>query len=202
METKPQTRDLNGRQDFQRQILEYSNALYGMAFSLTRNRADAEDLVQEASIKAFRAYASFQPGTNFRAWIFTILRNAFINEYRRRKSRPESVSLDAEDGFSYYAQAGAAVEMGNNTAERLLDPRRAGEYFGDEIMHALQALPEEYREVIFLSDVQDLTYAETSQVLSVPVGTVRSRLSRGRSALQKSLWNYVNKNKLLEKEKS
>lgn len=202
METKPQTSDLPGRKDFPKQVLEYANALYGLALSLTRNRADAEDLVQEACVKAFRAYASFQPGSNFRAWIFTILRNTFINEYRRKRSRPEEVSLDAEDGFSYYARAAGAAEARGAAAEGLLDPRRAGEYFGDEIMSALQALPEEYREVIFLSDVQELTYAETARVLNVPLGTVRSRLSRGRAALQKALWEYANKNSGLEKEKT
>ena len=173
-------------------ILENLNGLYGFALSLTRNTADANDLVQEASLRAWRSLHQFKPGTNLKAWLFTILRNVFINEYRRKKRSPEKVSLDDEDNFSFYAKAQAEITaQGKHSGPDALDASKLEEVLGDEVHEALYDLPEKYREAIILSDVQDLSYADIASVLDVPVGTVRSRLARGRSMLQKKLWDYA-----------
>jgi len=181
------------RGEFKNLILENLNGLYGFALSLTRNTADANDLVQEASLRAWRSFHQFKPGTNLKAWLFTILKNTFINEYRRKKRSPEKVSLDDEENFSFYAKAQAQLTAeGKHSVPGALDPSKLEEVLGDEVHEALYALPEEYREAIVLSDVQDLSYADIAKVLNVPIGTVRSRLARGRSMLQKLLWDYAN----------
>ena len=181
------------REAFKQSILENLNGLYGFALSLTRNNHRANDLVQEACLKAWRSLHQFKEGTNFKAWLFTILRNTFINEYRREKRSPEKVSLDDEENFSFYAKAHSQLTTeGKHSVPDALDPSKLEEVLGDEVHEALYALPEEYREAIVLSDVQDLSYADIAKVLNVPIGTVRSRLARGRSMLQKLLWDYAN----------
>ena len=180
------------REAFKQSILENLNGLYGFALSLTRNHHQANDLVQEACLRAWRGFHQFKEGTNFKAWLFTILRNTFINEYRREKRSPEKVSMDDEDNFSFYAKAQAQLKTeGKHSVPDALDPSKLEEVLGDEVHKALHDLPEEYREAILLSDVQDLSYADIAGVLDVPIGTVRSRLARGRAMLQKRLWDYA-----------
>jgi len=188
---QPGTNDLTD-EAFRNQILEQLDALFGFAMSLARNRSDAEDLVQETCLKAWRSASGFKAGTNLKAWLFTILRNTFINEYRRRKNSGEKVSLDADEEFSFYAEAyGSLQRSEKEPVPDVMNPDKVEELFGDEITKALESLSDEFREAVFLSDVQELPYQEIAEILEIPIGTVRSRIARARAALQKQLWVYA-----------
>ena len=161
---------------------------YGVAMRLTRSQADAEDLVQDAAFLAHRAFASFTQGTNFRAWFLKILMNAYYSRRRREKSRPVTSDLDDTPDLYIYARSGDAgfPTQGLDPAAQLL------EKLGTErIVAAINRLPEEYRIVSTLYFMEDLSYEEIARVLQVPVGTVRSRLHRGRKMLQKALWQVA-----------
>lgn len=157
------------------------DALYRVGLRLTGNPADAEDLVQEAMLKAYRGWDSFTSGTNAKAWLLTILRNAFINEYRRRTRRPETVDLDT-------AEAAAALPE-----ESVGDPQAQffDQIVDEEVLRAVDALPEVFREAVVLSDIEGLDYQEIARVLDIPVGTVKSRLFRGRRMLKAKLYRYA-----------
>lgn len=161
---------------------------YGVALRLTGNAADAEDLVQEAALRAFRGFASFVAGTNFKAWFLRILTNRFFTSYRKRQREP--VIADDDDGLDLYlyqsAAANGIVLDGANPAGALLQKLE-----GTEIAAALGRLPEEYRVVAVLYFLEDLRYQDIADVLGIPVGTVRSRLHRGRKLLQKALWELA-----------
>ncbi len=166
---------------FERDVLPHLDVMYRVALRLTGEPANAEDLVQDAVLKAFRAWGSFRQGTNARGWLLTILRNTFINDYRRRRRAPVTVDIDvAEQHALVHAQAGH-------------DPD--GEFFhalvDDRILAAIDALPEEFREVVVLSDVEGLGYAQIAETLNVPIGTVKSRLFRARTQLQGTLLEYA-----------
>jgi RNA polymerase sigma-70 factor, ECF subfamily len=155
---------------------------------LTRNQADAEDLVQDAALLAHRAFESFEQGTNFRAWFLKILTNCYYSGRRREKSRPVTSDLDDTPDLYLYARAGQAgfPTQGPDPAARLL------EQLGTErIVAAITRLPDEYRIVSTLYFMNDLSYEEIARILECPVGTVRSRLHRGRKMLQKSLWQIA-----------
>ena len=161
---------------------------YGVAMRLTLSQADAEDLVQDAAFLAHRAFASFTPGTNFRAWFLKILVNAYYSRRRREKSRPVTSDLDDTPDLYIYARSGEAgfPTQGPDPAAQLL------EKLGTErIVEAINRLPEEYRIVSTLYFMEDLSYEEIARVLQCPVGTVRSRLHRGRKMLQKALWRIA-----------
>ena len=157
---------------FVREALSYVDSLYGTALRLTRRSADAEDLVQDTYLKAFRSSAQFQRGTNLKAWMFTILHNTFRNMVRHDGRNP--VDVDSE----YVEQAPASV-AGDHSPEELLT--RAT--LDADLQAALDALPETFRQAVWLRDVEELTYAEIADVLGIPIGTVMSRISRGRRAL-------------------
>jgi RNA polymerase sigma-70 factor (ECF subfamily) len=157
---------------FVREALSYVDSLYGTALRLTRRSADAEDLVQDTYLKAFRSSGQFQPGTNLKAWLFTILHNTFRNMVRHDGRNP--VDVDSE----YVEQAPASV-AGEYSPEELLT--RAT--LDVDLQAALDALPETFRQAVWLRDVEELTYAEIADVLGIPIGTVMSRISRGRRAL-------------------
>jgi len=164
---------------FREQALRHLDALYATALRLTRRSAEAEDLVQETVMRAYSSFERFEPGTNCRAWIFRILMNTFINGYRRR--RRERVLFDTSlDGtfLEHTARAPGRVDV----ADLALD---------DEVERALDELPEEYRSVVLLVDVSDLSYKEVAMVLGCPLGTVMSRLHRARRALQRRLAGYA-----------
>lgn len=161
---------------------------FGVAYRLTRERSDAEDLVQEAALQAFRAFQSFQPGTNFKAWYLRILTNCFYMRCRAKKHRPQTVDFDsAPPLYLLHQTLGAGLHEGSK------DP--AGDLLGkmtaDQIAAALAALPEEFRAVTTLYFLDDLPYKGIAEVLDLPVGTVRSRLHRGRRMLQKALWHIA-----------
>lgn len=165
--------------------LPYREQLYKTALRLTRSAEDAEDLVQETFLKAFRHYASFRPGTNLKAWLFKILKNTFINEYRKRKQVPPQVDFaELEETFeSLLSTSGMAVVR---TAEDDLQ-----EASGDaEVRRALIALPHNYKVVVLLADIEGYAYKEIADILTIPVGTVMSRLYRGRRLLERALLSF------------
>ena len=166
--------------DFEAAVLPHLDLLYRVARRYTRETPQAEDLVQETVLKALTHWDSFRPGSNARAWLLTILRNTFVSGYRR--ARREAVSLDPE-----------ALDRVSTRPEAAADP--AGEFFArltdERILAAVEALPEDFREVVVLSDIEGMSYAEIAQVLAVPVGTVKSRLFRARQRLQAQLLDYA-----------
>lgn len=171
--------------EFQAALVEVLPSLYRYAFRLTRNRADAEDLVQDTALRAFRAMAQFEAGTNFKAWIFRILTRGFWASHRRGQRRPETVDFDDTPDLYLYARSAehGLQWQGEDPARALID--RLG---AERVAEAIGQLPEEYGVVCTLCFMEDFAYHEIAKVLDVPVGTVRSRLHRGRKMLQKSLW--------------
>jgi RNA polymerase sigma-70 factor (ECF subfamily) len=161
---------------------------YSLARSLTGNSADAEDLIQDAALRAFRAFDSFTPGTNFKAWFFKILTHCHFERYRRAGSRPETVGLDdAPDLFLYQRTAEMGLHQSCDDPATLVMSKMTTE----QVLSAIAALPEEFRVVATLHFADDMTYQEVAEVLGCPVGTVRSRLHRGRKMLQKCLWSIA-----------
>jgi len=172
---------------FEADALGFTPQLYSAALRMTRNPADAEDLVQETFLKAYRAYHTFEEGTNLRAWLYRILTNTFINKYRRDRRRPSEVELgDVEDAY-LYRRIGAETGEGGRSAE---DHVLEGLVEGD-IKNAIEELPEAFRLPVILADIEGFSYKEIADILDIPIGTVMSRLHRGRKALQKSLWQFA-----------
>ncbi len=173
-------------QAFEALAFEHVNALYRASLYLTRNRLDAEDLVQDVYLRAFRFFDHFQPGTNFKAWFFTILRNTFINHYRKNKRQPEVLAFD-KAAFVSDTNEGAP-------ASRYIDRYDQAHYqdmFSDQIQAALDRLPEAYRMVVLLADIEEFPYHDIAEIIGCPIGTVMSRLSRGRRQLQRYLKDYA-----------
>lgn len=176
------------KKGFEDQVLELLGCLQGVARRLTRNDADAEDLVAETIVRAWRARDSLESDAAFRAWIFRILHNTFVSERRRPEARLET-SLDAEDDadapeFSVFEQLHQPFLLWfSNPEQEFLD-----KLLREDLQRALDALPEHHRVIVILSDLEEFNYAEIAQALDIPLGTVRSRLARARSALQKTLW--------------
>ena len=169
------------RESFEREALVHLDVLYRVALRLTGNPSDADDLVQETMLKAYRAWEQFEPGTNAKGWLLTILRHAFINEYRRRRRRPETVDIDAVEPFAVFPDVQEEDPQGA-FFDRIVD---------DEVLRAIDQLPEAFRETLVLSDVEGLNYQEIAKMLDVPVGTVKSRLFRARHLLQRQLYRYA-----------
>jgi RNA polymerase sigma-70 factor (ECF subfamily) len=169
------------RASFEREALVHLDTLYRVALRLTGNASDADDLVQETMLKAYRAWNQFTPGTNAKAWLLTILRHAFINEYRRRTRRPETVDIDTIEPFAVFPEVQDDDPQGA-FFDRIVD---------DEVLRAIDTLPEAFRETLVLSDVEGLSYQEVAGILGVPVGTVKSRLFRARHLLQSKLYDYA-----------
>ena len=167
--------------------MEYMGSLYSAALRMTRNAADAEDLVQETYLKAYRAFGSFQEGTNLKAWLYRILTNTFINSYRARRRRPEQTELDEVEDLYLYKRLGGleAVTAGRSAEEEVLE-----HFTESEVKEAVEALPEQFRLAVLLADVEGFSYKEIADILEVPIGTVMSRLHRGRRALQKALHDF------------
>lgn len=161
------------------------DSAYGTALRFTRNRSDAEDLVQEAALLACRGFKGFEAGSNFRAWFFRIMTNCFYSKYRKRKRQGTEVELDDTPELYMYCQT-AALGLHAQTEDpaNLLMSKLAAEH----IEAAVESLPEEYRVAATLYFMQDFSYQEIADVVGVPVGTIRSRLHRGRRLLQKALW--------------
>jgi RNA polymerase sigma-70 factor (ECF subfamily) len=155
---------------------------------MTRNRADAEDLVQETYLRAYKSFHTFEEGTNLRAWLFRILTNAYINSYRARQRRPQETDVEHVDDLYMYRRLGGldAASVGRSAEDQLFDL-----FTDDEVKAALEALPENFRLPVLLADVQDFSYKEIAEILDIPIGTVMSRLHRGRRAMEKQLTDFV-----------
>jgi RNA polymerase sigma-70 factor (ECF subfamily) len=164
--------------------MEHMPGLYSAALRMTRNASDAEDLVQETYLKAYRSYATFTEGTNLRAWLYRILTNTYINSYRAAKRRPEVTDVeDVEDLYLYKRMAGTGeIRQGRSAEDEALDT-----FTDDVVKSALEELPEAFRMAVLLADVEGFSYKEISEITDVPIGTVMSRIHRGRRALQKTL---------------
>jgi RNA polymerase sigma-70 factor (ECF subfamily) len=171
------------RERFERDVLPLLPSLYGAALRMTRNPADAEDLVQETYLRAFRGFAGFQEGTNLKAWLYRILTNSFINTYRKKQRQPQTVDgPDDIDEWYLFDRLGARnVESSaeDEVLESLPD---------DDVKAALESLPENFRLPVLLADVEGFSYKEIAEIMDTPIGTVMSRLHRGRKALEKALW--------------
>ena len=160
---------------------EYASRLRAFAYRLSGIAHDADDLVQETMLKAYKAWDQYEKGTNAKGWLLTILRHAFINEYRRRVRHPENVDLDTIEPFAVFGE--------------IQDDDPQGAFFDkivdDEVLRAIDQLPEAFRETLVLSDVEGMSYQEIAKILEIPVGTVKSRLFRARQMLQGKLYDYA-----------
>lgn len=174
--------------EFAEQAMQYAPQLYSGALRMTRNRADAEDLVQEAYLKGFRSFHTFKEGTNLRAWLFRILTNTYINSYRAKQRRPTESDLgEIEDLYLYKRLSTLEDPSVGRSAEDALMEALAD----DEVKTALEELPENFRLPIILADVEGFAYKEIAEMLDIPIGTVMSRLHRGRKAMHKALYDYA-----------
>jgi RNA polymerase sigma-70 factor, ECF subfamily len=172
---------------FTEDTMQFMQPLYTAAMRMTRNSADAEDLVQEAYLRAYRSYGSFQEGTNLRAWMYRILTNTFINSYRAKKRRPEISDVEDIEDLYLYKRLGESTssESGRSAEEELF------EHITDsQVKEAIEALPEQFRLAVLMADVEGFSYKEIADMLDVPIGTVMSRIHRGRRALQKALMDF------------
>ena len=160
--------------------------LYSAALRLTRNPADAEDLLQEALLRAYRGYATFKAGTNLKAWLYRILTNTFINRYRQQGRQPAEVELGELEDLYLYRRLGEASGAARSAEEEALD-----HFVDEDVKAAVEALPENFRIPVLLADVEGFSYKEIARIMGVPIGTVMSRLHRGRKALQKALWDIA-----------
>jgi RNA polymerase sigma-70 factor (ECF subfamily) len=168
--------------------MEFAPQLYSAALRMTRNAADAEDVVQETYLKAYRAYHTFQAGTNLKAWLYRILTNTYINRYRKQVRRPNEVEFGEVEDLYLYKRMGS-VEAGR--AARSAEDEVLEHFVDADVKAAVEELPEHFRMPVLLADVEGFSYKEIAEILDVPIGTVMSRLHRGRKALQKALWAFA-----------
>jgi RNA polymerase sigma-70 factor (ECF subfamily) len=172
--------------DFETDAMEYAPQLYSAALRMTRNPADAEDVVQETFLKAYRAYGTFTAGTNLKAWLYRILTNTYINKYRKQQRRPSEVELGELQDIYLFKRVGEHSGASRSAEEDMLD-----EFVDEDIIEALESLPDNFRMPVLLADVEGFSYKEIAEMLDIPIGTVMSRLHRGRKALQRKLWNVA-----------
>ena len=174
--------------DFADEAMQYAPQLYSAALRMTRNKADAEDLVQETYLKGFRSFHTFTEGTNLRAWLFRILTNTYINKYRTKQRRPNESDLGEIEDLYLYKNLGTFEDasIGRSAEESLMTMLP-----DDEVKQALESLPDNFRIPVILADVDGFAYKEIAEMLEIPIGTVMSRLHRGRKAMQKALHDYA-----------
>jgi RNA polymerase sigma-70 factor (ECF subfamily) len=182
------------REDFTHDAMQHAPQLFSTAMRMTRNRSDAEDLVQETFIKAWRSFATYQQGTNLRAWLFRIMTNTYINKYNAQQRKPTETELDDVEELFLYKRLGAVdqSQLSQSTEDQMLSL-----FTDDEVKKALEELPEQFRIPVLMSDVEGFSYKEIAEILEIPLGTVMSRLHRGRKAMQKMLYEYAKKRGLI-----
>lgn len=175
------------QETFAEQAMQHMPSLYSAALRMTRNPSDAEDLVQETYLKAYRAFGGYSQGTNLKAWLYRILTNTFINSYRARRRRPEESDVEEVEDLYLYRRLGGleGAAAGRSAEEEVLE-----RITDDEVKSALESLPDNFRLPVLLADVEGFSYKEIADITEVPIGTVMSRLHRGRRALQKALYEY------------
>lgn len=183
--------DLRAR--FERDVLPLLPSLYGAALRMTRNPADAEDLVQDTYLRAYRGFGGFEEGTNLKAWLYRILTNSYINTYRKKQREPQIVEApdDADDWFLFDRLGGRNVE--GSAEEEVLDKIPDA-----DVKAALESLPENFRMPVLLADVEGFSYKEIAEIMDTPIGTVMSRLHRGRKSLEKALWQTAKERGLVD----
>ena len=183
---------------FEKLVLEHMNMLYAVALRLTRNATDAQDLTQTTVVKALRFHDRFKDGTYIKAWLLTILRNTFINDYRRRARRPDFVELTGSEAAAGTAPDPevAAFEPAEGSSADLL------ELVDDEVKQAIEALPEDFRVTVIMADLEDKSYKEIADAVGCPLGTVMSRLYRGRKLLRERLYGYAKNHRLVSPKRS
>ncbi len=186
MTAKSTAEEIKKQEDFNKEIIPHLDATYNYAFRLTTHPNDAEDLLQDSIVKAFRFFNSFQNGTNARAWLFRIVKNSYINNYRKASRQPPKVNYD--EVASYYETIRS--EQSDTTD---LQTRYYRNEYDDDFKKALDELPEDFRTPLLLCDVEEFTYEEVANMLDVPIGTVRSRLHRGRNLLKEKIKEVARK---------
>ncbi len=179
--------------EFEKQTIPHMEVLYNYGLRLTGKPDDASDLLQETFLKAYRFWDKFEQGTNIRAWLFRIMKNTYINQYRKNVKEPDTVEYDEIEKFYDLIRD----ESSDSTD---LQEKMFGQLLDDDVSSALDSLPEEFRTVVILCDIEGLTYEEIAEFLQIPVGTVRSRLHRGRKILHTKLYDYAKKRGFLPKE--
>lgn len=186
-------------EDFAEGVIAQLDSLYRTALRMTNNQQEAEDLVQETMLKAFRFSNTYQPGTNLRAWLFRILNTSAINRYRRQATHPTPVTLPEGEDFYLYNQIRdlSGQELSQGAEEEVL-----GQYLDEDVYTALSELPPNFRMPVILADIEGLSYKEIAEALQIPIGTVMSRISRARRQLQRSLWKYAKERGYVKTEAS
>ena len=181
--------------EFTTEAMQYAQSLYSTALRMTRNQSDAEDLVQETYLKAFRSYGSFETGTNLKAWLFRILTNTFINTYRAKQRRPQESDLGSVEDLFLYKRLPSLAGLWESAEEQLLELFPAA-----EVREAIENLPETFLLPMLLNDVEGFSYKEVAEILDIPIGTVMSRLHRGRKTMQEALYDYASQRHLITKK--
>jgi RNA polymerase sigma-70 factor (ECF subfamily) len=191
--TETPTDDAALRERFERDVLPLLPNLYAAALRMTRNPADAEDLVQDTYLRAFRGFSGFKEGTNLKAWLYRILTNSFINTYRKKQRQPQTVEGpdDLDEWYLFDKLGGRNVELSAETEVLDKIPDEA-------VKAALESLTENFRLPVLLADVEGFSYKEIAEIMETPIGTVMSRLHRGRKALQKALWDTAKERGLID----
>lgn len=188
--------DMADPSTFEEQAMPLMDQLYSAAMRMTRNPSDAEDLVQETYLKAYRGFERFQEGTNLKAWMYRILTNSYINRYRQKQRRPdESDIADVEDMYLYRRLGGENSDIGSSAEDAFLNS-----VTDTAVKTAIEALPENFRIAVLLADVEGFAYKEIAEILEIPIGTVMSRIHRGRKALEKHLHDFAAERNLLPDE--
>lgn len=184
----PREATAEDRERFEGLISQHLDGLFGSSLRLTRHRAKAEDLLQETFLRAWRSFHTFRPGTNVRAWLYRILMNAYIDGYRKSEREPEIVDHEDVDEFYLYSKVHESEDYrrSGNPEEVLLN-----NLMDADVRGALDSLPEAFRSVVVLADIEGFSYKEIAEILAIPIGTVMSRLHRGRRQLQVKLWEYA-----------
>ena len=176
--------DIQKQHDFNEEILPHLDAIYNYALKLTTNENDAEDLVQDTIVKAYRFFSSYEKGTNAKGWLFRILKNSYINNYRKLSKQPSRVDYDEIEPFyeTIRSEQSSTTDLEQTMFDQMMD---------DPVTIALQKLPEDFRTVVLLCDIEGFSYEEIANMLDVPIGTIRSRLHRGRNLLKVELGEYA-----------